>query len=112
VARWGGEEFLVLLRRTPISVGAEIAEKLRARLEGSPVDPVGTVTASFGATDYRDGEELSDVSSRADELLYRAKQGGRNRVSTDFVADAVVDNAAGAHSDADADSLSDEVTER
>jgi diguanylate cyclase (GGDEF)-like protein len=82
VARWGGEEFMVLLRRTDEETGYDVTEKLRKRLAESPVDPVGTVTASFGATQYRTPETFATVSNRVDELLYTAKREGRNRVAT------------------------------
>jgi len=83
VARWGGEEFMVMLRRSDGAAAHEIAEKLRARLAASPVEPAGDVTASFGATQYRRLEGFARLAARADELVYRAKTAGRNRVAAE-----------------------------
>jgi diguanylate cyclase (GGDEF)-like protein len=79
-ARWGGEEFMVLLRRSDLAAGRDVAEKLRAALASSPVEPVGVVTASFGVAEHQPGEVFASLCSRADALLYRAKANGRNRV--------------------------------
>ncbi|HEY1478829.1 MAG TPA: diguanylate cyclase [Gaiellales bacterium] len=86
LARWGGEEFALLLR----GVGsddeiAERAERLRARVAGAPVMAAGIslgLTISIGA--IRAGGELTDVDAlvdAADRGLYSAKRGGRNRIS-------------------------------
>jgi diguanylate cyclase (GGDEF)-like protein len=79
-ARWGGEEFLVVLPGRPAREGPAVAERLRAAIAATPIAAVGTVTASFGVTGVRAGDTLSEVVQRADEALYRAKAAGRNRV--------------------------------
>jgi diguanylate cyclase (GGDEF)-like protein len=79
-ARWGGEEFLVVLPGLPPAAGLAVAERLRAAIASSPIDPAGTVTASFGVTAVRAGDTLAEVVQRADEALYRAKANGRDRV--------------------------------
>lgn len=83
LGRLGGEEFGVLLPQTAIAGGTVVAEKLRASVEAVSVatdaGPV-TVTASFGVTEARPGEDLEQIVQRADKGLYRAKSAGRNRV--------------------------------
>ena len=86
LARWGGEEFALLLRgvRSDAEI-AERAERLRSRVAGAPVVAAGIslgLTISVGA--IRAGGELADVDAlvdAADRGLYAAKRGGRNRIS-------------------------------
>ncbi|MBU1156559.1 MAG: GGDEF domain-containing protein [Proteobacteria bacterium] len=86
VVRYGGEEFLVVLGGVgPMEVTA-VAEKLRAAIENHRFTLPGgkqapQVTASLGAALYpQDGGDYHQVVRQADERLYKAKQGGRNRV--------------------------------
>ncbi|HJR69621.1 MAG TPA: diguanylate cyclase [Gammaproteobacteria bacterium] len=80
VARYGGEEFLVLLPETKARGAADLAERIRRRLETLPA-PAGHVTVSIGVAEFPlhgdTGEKLIAV---ADAALYEAKRGGRNRV--------------------------------
>jgi len=80
VGRWGGEEFLVICRETQLAGALILAEKLRVAVESVPFDLAGTRTVSFGVAEFRSGEVLTETLSRADDALYRAKRGGRNRV--------------------------------
>lgn len=80
VARWGGEEFIILMPNTAAPDAGEVAEKLRSSLASHPFAPVGTITASFGLAQYQPGESLDQWISRADSALYEAKQAGRNTV--------------------------------
>jgi diguanylate cyclase (GGDEF)-like protein len=83
VGRTGGEEFLAVLPATPLPVAQTIAERLRVAVEQlsfSDLDPALCVTISIGVTESATDDALTKISRRADELLYRAKQGGRNRV--------------------------------
>ena len=88
VARFGGEEFLILLSDANAQEGALVAEKLRRALESMPIDiglaahPPLQITASFGVTTLLPSEDLSleAVIERADSAVYAAKHGGRNRV--------------------------------
>ena len=80
IARWGGEEFMILLPNTPANFAAQVAQKLRKTIEEQMFNVVGHVTCSFGVTQLREGEEESSLLERLDELLSGAKEGGRNRV--------------------------------
>jgi diguanylate cyclase (GGDEF)-like protein len=82
-ARWGGEEFLVLVRGTREDGAANAAEHLRTAVCGTPIEPVGTVSASFGVARFRPSDTVGSWVARADSALYAAKTGGRKRVATD-----------------------------
>ena len=89
VARLGGEELALLLPQTDASGAAELAERLRAKVEALRVrTAVGEVrvTASFGVAMYQARSGASGrVYERADRALYAAKNGGRNRVELERV---------------------------
>lgn len=80
VARWGGEELVVLLPDSELSSALKLAEILRKRIEESVFSPVEKVTCSIGAVQWREGETTDDLFHRVDEKLYTAKEGGRNQV--------------------------------
>lgn len=86
VARFGGEEFLVLLPETDEIGAVAVAEKVKAVLAGKEWRirdtgrTIGQVTASMGVALYGLEESDSRVIQRADQALYRAKEGGRNRI--------------------------------
>ena len=82
LARWGGEEFLVLLTDTTPEQALRGMERLRERLADSPVltrDPTVRTTFSAGLAAFHVGESLDACIERADQALYRAKQAGRDR---------------------------------
>ncbi|MDZ7749188.1 MAG: GGDEF domain-containing protein [Halofilum sp. (in: g-proteobacteria)] len=81
-ARWGGEEFMVLLPQTGLESAEQVAERLRRQVAATDFDGVGTVTISLGVTESRTPEERSVMFKRLDDALYRAKQNGRNRVES------------------------------
>ena len=83
LARWGGEEFVVMLPHCRIDGAVSLAEKLRALIANQPFPTVGTVTASFGVAEYRPHETLDDWFTRVDDALYAAKTAGRDRVCAD-----------------------------
>lgn len=80
LARWGGEEFLVLSPTTRLEGAVILGNKLREALRSLAVAGVGPVTVSAGAAEYVPGETLEAWVQRADQALYRAKAEGRDRV--------------------------------
>ncbi|MFO3721320.1 diguanylate cyclase [Pseudomonas sp. HLMP] len=83
IARFGGEEFVLLLPQTSLADGGEMAEALRAAVEACPFHFKGqrvVITTSIGLSAFRSGERGDQVLKRADAALYRAKELGRNRV--------------------------------
>lgn len=83
IARFGGEEFVMLLPQTTPAVAAQVAEVLRATVEACPFHFKGervVITTSIGLGAFRSGERSDQVLKRADAALYRAKELGRNRV--------------------------------
>ncbi|AMS15037.1 hypothetical protein A3218_12325 [Pseudomonas chlororaphis] len=83
IARFGGEEFVLLIPDTTWPVGARLAETLRAAIEACPFHFKGervTITMSIGMSAFKPGERSDLVLKRADQALYRAKEAGRNRV--------------------------------
>ncbi|MFB9246470.1 GGDEF domain-containing protein [Massilia antarctica] len=80
LARWGGEEFLIICSGTKASDAHLLAEKLREGLN-SQIWPGGLrITASFGVTALQPGEVIGEAIKRADGALYQAKSNGRNCV--------------------------------
>jgi len=83
IARFGGEEFVLLFPQTSPAAAAQMAELLRATIEACPFHFKGervVITASIGLGAFRSGERADQVLKRADTALYRAKDLGRNRV--------------------------------
>jgi diguanylate cyclase (GGDEF)-like protein/PAS domain S-box-containing protein len=86
--RWGGEEFIAILHDIPDASNLQAAaEKVRALVERSRLDVDGQglhVTLSVGGTLLQAGDTPQSFVGRADELVYRSKQAGRNRVTIDL----------------------------
>lgn len=83
LARFGGEEFVMLLPGTPLEEGLTLLDRLRAAVEQCPFHFKGervTITVSMGVTAFQPGERSDVALKRADQALYRAKENGRNRV--------------------------------
>jgi diguanylate cyclase (GGDEF)-like protein/PAS domain S-box-containing protein len=80
VARWGGEEFVILLRNCALDDAVSRAEKIRGQISDTTFPRVGTVTASIGAAELTGAEDVASLLSRADTALYEAKRSGRNTV--------------------------------
>lgn len=85
-ARYGGEEFAIIFPQTGLEGALSAAEHIRQSVERKKIikkstgKSLGRVTMSFGVAQYRSGEQICDLVSRADEALYAAKEGGRNLV--------------------------------
>ena len=79
-ARWGGEEFIILLPQTGLEGATSTAEKLRRAIAALRFAAMPAVTASFGVTPFAAGDDAFTLVKRADEALYLAKTRGRNRV--------------------------------
>ncbi|AHZ69114.1 diguanylate cyclase [Pseudomonas mandelii JR-1] len=87
VCRWGGEEFIVLLKDTDGETGLMIAEKIRQHVEQQRYAYDGKelqLTVSIGLTTLQVDETLHTLLSRADHAMYRAKQAGRNRTCVEI----------------------------
>lgn len=80
VARWGGEEFVILLNDCPSEDAAGRAEKIRRQIADAQFSGVGTVTVSIGVAQLTDDDDLGSWLGRADKALYEAKRAGRNTV--------------------------------
>ena len=79
--RWGGEEFLVILPCTSLENAKSVAERILAAFASDPVLPDGrAVTGSFGIARFPDDGDYMKFYQQLDRALYRAKQGGKNRV--------------------------------
>jgi diguanylate cyclase (GGDEF)-like protein len=79
--RLGGEEFAIFLPNTKVDAAVQFAQKLRSEVMSLPGLPHSlTVTASFGVASLTSKSELTEAYRRADQALYNAKDGGRNRV--------------------------------
>lgn len=87
VCRWGGEEFIVLLKDTDGETGLKIAEKIRQHVEHQRYaynDHALQLTVSIGLTTLQPDDTLHTLLSRADHAMYRAKQSGRNRTCAEM----------------------------
>jgi diguanylate cyclase (GGDEF)-like protein len=83
-ARYGGDEFMVLLPETPRAGAIDVAERIRAAVAATPLVVDGhriDATVSIGLSCFpEDGRSIDSIVSRADQAMYSAKQQGRNRV--------------------------------
>lgn len=80
IIRWGGEEFILILKVSSKEVLELILEKLRNTIENSKFKNLPKITCSFGGTLYDNEEEINETIKRADIALYVAKDDGKNRI--------------------------------
>ncbi len=80
VARWGGEEFLIILLNGSLGAAQGMAERIRAGVCAFESPHAGPVTISLGLAKMNKNESLASLIERADRALYEAKSAGRNRV--------------------------------
>lgn len=86
LARWGGEEFILMIVKTKIEQGQKIAEKIRLAIEQNIVEYEGqdiSVSVTIGVSQIHPGEKLDDCINRADKNLYLGKKDGRNKITAD-----------------------------
>jgi len=84
VGRWGGEEFIGIIRNTNEKNLQELGNRLRMLVEKSYIilaDNKLNVSISIGATIVRGDDDINTIIKRADELLYQSKRTGRNRLT-------------------------------
>jgi diguanylate cyclase (GGDEF)-like protein len=81
VVRWGGEEFIILLRATDEPAAISFSERIREGIETEVTSDLPfSLTISIGLAQYQDNDTLETLTGRADQALYHAKQTGRNQV--------------------------------
>ncbi|OMH39380.1 GGDEF domain-containing protein [Motiliproteus sp. MSK22-1] len=83
VARWGGEEFIILCPHTSLGNAEAIAEKLMSAIHDFEFDRVGKITATIGAVSACPDETSASIINRADVCLYKGKNNGRNCITLD-----------------------------
>ncbi|PLX33931.1 MAG: hypothetical protein C0604_02630 [Clostridiales bacterium] len=82
-ARWGGEEFVMILPETDTATTLKFVERLRTKIKGSSFGKVN-ITCSFGVTQIREGDTRESIFSRMDKYLYLCKRRGKDMVYHDF----------------------------
>jgi two-component system cell cycle response regulator len=87
-ARWGGDEFVLLLPNTDIRHAEEMAERMRVNIYNNVYEPVNNITCSFGVATYEKNDTTQSLLRKADNLLLQAKANGKDRVE-------VIKNIAG-----------------
>ena len=80
VARWGGEEFMIVAPEIALNSAKIVAENVRILINEDKFPDAGTITCSFGVTSYKINESIEEFIDRADVALYEAKNSGKNRV--------------------------------
>ena len=79
-ARWGGEEFAIIMSHTSLQEATHVADKLRKKIEEQKIEDVGSVTCSFGVSEFRESDTVQSLMIKVDDLMYEAKKQGKNRV--------------------------------
>lgn len=80
LARWGGEEFVILMLDTTVSMSKVLIEELRENISKIYIPCVDSVTASFGVVGYSKDDTVDTLVQKADTMMYKAKTEGRNCV--------------------------------
>lgn len=79
--RWGGEEFILIIKNQNSISYMAILEHLKQSIQNHNFTKAGQVTCSFGGTFYKENEDIIDTIKRADKALYDSKNGGRNCIT-------------------------------
>ena len=80
LARWGGEEFIVLCPGIRVGDVVQQADRIRRQIERHMFGIIETMTVSFGVTEIKESDTIDTLLKRVDIALYQAKESGRNRV--------------------------------
>ncbi|WP_373482720.1 GGDEF domain-containing protein [Acetobacterium sp.] len=80
LARWGGEEFVIILPDSQLEEALKVAQRLRMIISEHPFHITGAITCSFGVGSFKHDDTVDTLLHRVDERLYRAKKSGKNRV--------------------------------
>ena len=81
IARWGGEEFVIIMLDATLSEATELAKRLKEQLTVTEHKGINQIiTCSYGVTAFSEGDSVKSIIKRADQLLYLAKEYGKNRV--------------------------------
>jgi diguanylate cyclase (GGDEF)-like protein len=88
-ARWGGEEFIVLLTNTDMEIGFSTIDRLREAISNISHPFDGKVTVSIGVTEVNETDTLQSSVKRADDALYKSKENGKNRVKIGWIDDRI-----------------------
>jgi diguanylate cyclase (GGDEF)-like protein/PAS domain S-box-containing protein len=83
LGRWGGEEFIVLCPRTSATDARQLADRILQAMRDRPAPGAVIVTASIGVATLREDENVAGLLKRVDDLMYRAKEAGRDQVCCD-----------------------------
>ncbi|AEE14537.1 diguanylate cyclase with PAS/PAC and GAF sensors [Thermodesulfobium narugense DSM 14796] len=84
IARWGGEEFMILLTNTNLHFAKKLALELKGGMYKLDIPEIEFVTASFGVTTYHESDTVNSIVKRVDKLMYAAKAAGKDCVMCDF----------------------------
>jgi len=82
ICRFGGEEFFLLLPNTDNKNAFKVAKRLHKKIKSMDIPKVGHITVSMGVVTYQENETIDDIVKRADDLMYEAKEAGRNKIKT------------------------------
>ncbi|MFP4478284.1 MAG: GGDEF domain-containing protein [Candidatus Izemoplasmatales bacterium] len=80
VCRYGGEEFFLLLPETENDNAIKVAKRLHKKIKKMDIPKVGHITVSMGVVTYQDEETIDEIVKRADDLMYEAKEDGRDTI--------------------------------
>jgi diguanylate cyclase (GGDEF)-like protein/PAS domain S-box-containing protein len=81
LARWGGEEFTLLLPHTSKDKAELVLEKIRESIQNNKLKSVGNITVSCGLSEVRQDDTITSLMKRIDDALYHAKENGRNKTT-------------------------------
>ncbi|MCK4737837.1 MAG: cache domain-containing protein [Sulfurimonas sp.] len=81
IGRYGGEEFLIILPNTVLDDAQLFAERLRKEVDEYSFETVDNITVSIGIAELQPNEDEDQLFKRVDKLLYKSKNGGRNKIS-------------------------------